>query len=346
MNRSLQIISLLFIIISTLSCKKNSDKIIRLTTVRNIIPDIIEENPQMSDSKKIALKELYFMSKSRNHYIKYMQKSHSGDIMFNEKYFSCSADYKQIRNTMFKYLRDNEITYRTFLSDVEVFSGIKSKYNRDFQDLYEQIDNACKEKQYTACANSFRRERLTKELNREIKASLIKIRAAKQYNEDVVEICIKLKNRPRCTIDKLSMNVKIYDMFGKEIANLNCLHNMKLNNESINCWSWSKDESPDIYNALFDKSISTVHYKINITEIIRGKNTRNIQNITDKGYENNYYYRSPKVISGYCPYLRPTDTLYIHRKTLKNNYSTEIKRYAPIYYQLYVAKRRIRNPEL
>lgn len=346
MIRSLHYISLLLITILVFSCKENSDKIIRLSTVRNVVPDIINKNPNISDSKKVALKELYFMSKSRNHYIKYMQKSHQGDIMFGEKYFSCSADYKQIRNTMFKYMRDNEITYGTFLSDVEVFSGIKTKYNRDFQDLYEQIDNACSEKQYTACANSFRRERLTKELNREIKASLIKISKARHYDEEVVEICIKLKNRPRCTIDRLSLNIRISDMFGEEIANLNCKHNTKLKNESVNCWTWSREEHPDIYNALFDKSVSTVHSKIDVTEIIRGNNTRNIERVTDKGYENNYYYRTPKILSGYCPYLEPGDTLYSHRKTLRNNYSGEIKEYAPIYYQLYLAKRRIRNPEI
>ena len=325
MKKLTRLLTLMVLIATVSSCSNILDKKIDLLTIDNDIKEIKTKNPDFDSTKTDILDNLLALSKGREFYINDRLKSEDKESSL-EKYIVEEDKFKEITDNLFNYFKANNITYKSFLTEIDSLKSLDDKYDNKLKTVYEEIDKICNEKQKDMDEKDKKAIEIKEKLGKMVDLTLLSIRETEYDYRDVVEVKIKMTNKTDKRIEALGFNMELTDKLGNKVASLRCKSNDGFTTSDIGTWTYGRYDREEIYKGLQNVNASHVTAKPEITRINLGGELISAYDADIESLLNiNYAYKTPKKLTGYCPYLGEEDALNIKIKDAQKEKQKEIK---------------------
>jgi hypothetical protein len=311
------------------SCSSVLNKPIQPETIEKEVQLIKEKYPKLDSTKLKILTNLITINKGRKAFVSEFKSKINDEnisidnIIVNEKKFN------EIKDNIFNYFKAHKITYNQLLSEVDTVNMIDKRYDIKERGIYKQIDEFCKKKQKEVDEREIKAKLIKDSLNKMVDIKIIGINKTEYDYQDVVEVKILMKNKTSKPIEAISFNLELTDKLGNKIATLGCKSNQRFVKSTVGYWTYNKWDDSDIYDALKNMRLSYFTTKQEISKInLGGKLISAEPNSAEQLI--NFYYETPKILTGYCPYLDKNDELSIKLKEFESQKKKEIELSTPI----------------
>lgn len=288
-----QLSTLLFLpCILLLGCMKTEDKIINKETIADDYHKLIKIR-KLTGKQDTVINTLVKLSKGRSEYIKYIGLNDDGSkLLVDDKEFISST------SRLFEGLGSSKITYGHLLNEVLNFEEEEKRILIAEDSIFKIIDLECASKQNEL-------DSINLLLNGMVD---FKINNIGKYNKDYRDygaVSLIAINKTAKPIEAISFSVTFYDKLDEEITTIHCSSSTTFSKVTTMLFEYDAydNDQREVFKALIQTTrdrvgrIEKTIRKINLNGGIIGRD------------QINFKYVSPKILSGYCPYLDASNEL-------------------------------------
>lgn len=312
------------------SCTSVLDNNIDSATIENDVQAIKEKFPDLDSLKLNILDNLVIISKGREAYVSEIESRLEDSEYSVDKIVVDKDIFNEEKENIFNYFKAQNVSYNQLLAEIDTVNMIDERYEMKAQDIYQEIDQFCIEKQKEIEEREKKAEEIKTKLNEMVDLKIIGIRETEYDYRDVVEVKIQMTNKTSKPIEAISFNMVLTDKLGNKLATLRCRSNDRFVNSDVGYWTYERWDRSEIYNALKNTKLSHITTKQEITKINHGGELISAYDDIDDLLVINYEYETPEKLNGYCPYLEDEDELNIQLEKLKSEKEKEIEKATPI----------------